>query len=585
MLYNFIKLHPDARMVKGTTFLVSGITGTVDGTEMIKVKIIHEKELEKIITDLCEVKSVHVYSIQKSPIVNIGLIQQIIKGNSLDERLKSIPNLSIVNKRAIVGNDVESVLHQSEVSGDSQGSRMKLDVAIKRSYQASIKDFGSHICHPRKIRISSGQVDAVDFVCVESGENSKTSPFSKRDHLKDDYGNPERSKFNVIPSCVSESPPSSLLIDKYRPRTLNSIIGQQGEKSIMSKLKKWLEDWDMNHMKRSTEKHCLKTVSGKKENDNGALFNCTLLSGPPGVGKTTTAYLVARELGFDLVEMNASVNRNKKMVGESVSDTLNTTSVAFMMGKGNANHNVTRKRVLLMDEVDGMAGNEDRGGIAELINLIKRSKVPIICICNDRNHQKIRSLVNYCYDLRFSRPRVDQINAAMMAVCFKEKIQIKPDALSELIIGCGQDVRQVLHHLSMVKAAGGGGGGGKMEAEQARREAEMSKKTSVKMGPWDVCKKVFNKEDHKAMSFDDKSDLFFYDYNLAGLFIQENYLQAKPTVAGADKKKLMELVSKAADSMAQGDLVETEVRRSMNWGLLPTAAVFCSVLPGEYMSG
>lgn len=62
-----------------------------------------------------------------------------------------------------------------------------------------------------------------------------------------------------------------------------------------------------------------------------------------------------------------------------------------------------------MDEVDGMAGNEDRGGIQELIQLIKTTKIPIICMCNDRNHPKIRSLVNYCFDLRFSRPRVEQI--------------------------------------------------------------------------------------------------------------------------------------------------------------------------------
>ena len=127
-----------------------------------------------------------------------------------------------------------------------------------------------------------------------------------------------------------------------------------------------------------------------------------------------------------------------------------------------------------MDEVDGMAGNEDRGGVAELINLIKASKVPVIAMCNDRNHQKIRSLSNYCFDLRFSRPRVEQIKAAMMSVCFKEKIPIKPDALSELISGCGQDVRQVLHHLSMIKASGVDGAP-KMEADQARKEAEMSK--------------------------------------------------------------------------------------------------------------
>ena len=48
------------------------------------------------------------------------------------------------------------------------------------------------------------------------------------------------------------------------------------------------------------------------------------------------------------------------------------------------------KQLVIMDEVDGMGGS-DRGGIQELIALIKRTKVPIIAICNDRQHQKIRS--------------------------------------------------------------------------------------------------------------------------------------------------------------------------------------------------
>lgn len=48
----------------------------------------------------------------------------------------------------------------------------------------------------------------------------------------------------------------------------------------------------------------------------------------------------------------------------------------------------------------------------ELIGLIKNSKIPIICMCNDRNHMKIRSLANYCFDLRFQRPRVEQIKVA-----------------------------------------------------------------------------------------------------------------------------------------------------------------------------
>lgn len=64
---------------------------------------------------------------------------------------------------------------------------------------------------------------------------------------------------------------------------------------------------------------------------------------------------------------------------------------------------------LIMDEVDGMAGNEDRGGLQELVQLIKTSRIPIICICNDRNSPKMRTLAGYCFDLRFQRPRLEQI--------------------------------------------------------------------------------------------------------------------------------------------------------------------------------
>ena len=369
----------------------------------------------------------------------------------------------------------------------------------------------------------------------------------------------------------------NLPFDKYKPADLASIIGQQGEKSSMNKLKFWLQDWNKNHLNLNNS--VSKPAKCGTSLDNGAWAKCVLISGPPGVGKTMTAHLVCKELGFDVVEMNASDNRSKKKMVEFLPDSLSTTSVATLITERIVNN----KRVLMLDEIDAITGNEDRGCIAELTKSIKTSRVPIIVLCNNRQDQKIRSLLNHCFDLRFTRPRVEQIKAFMLSICFKEKIQIKPEAMTELIVGCGQDVRQVLNHLSMVRAASGGADGGRMEAWQAKKEAEISKKTSIKMEPWDVCKKVFNKEDHKTMSFCDKSDLYFYDYNLAGLFVHENYLSSKP--AGADGHKLMECVSKAADSISQGDIVEKEIRSGMNWSLLPTAALFCSVMPGEYMSG
>lgn len=84
------------------------------------------------------------------------------------------------------------------------------------------------------------------------------------------------------------------------------------------------------------------------------------------------------------------------------------------------------------------------------------------------------------------------------------------------------------------------------------------------------------------MSFNDKSDLFFHDYNMAPLFVQENYLHVKPN---CDRSQWNKRFAQAADSLSLGDLVERKIRSSMAWSLLPTQAVFSSVLPGEYLSG
>jgi hypothetical protein len=63
---------------------------------------------------------------------------------------------------------------------------------------------------------------------------------------------------------------------------------------------------------------------------------------------------------------------------------------------------------LVMDEVDGMSAG-DRGGVAELIQMIKTSRVPVICIANDGYNQKIKSLKNHCLELKFAKPSHTQV--------------------------------------------------------------------------------------------------------------------------------------------------------------------------------
>nr|XP_019597489.1 PREDICTED: replication factor C subunit 1 isoform X3 [Rhinolophus sinicus] len=367
-----------------------------------------------------------------------------------------------------------------------------------------------------------------------------------------------------------------LWVDKYKPTSLKTIIGQQGEQSCANKLLRWLQNW---HKSPSEEKKHAAKLGKFAGKDDGSSFKAALLSGPPGVGKTTTASLVCQELGYSYVELNASDTRSKNSLKEMIAESLNNTSIKGFCSSEEA-HSVSTKHALIMDEVDGMAGSEDRGGIQELIGLIKHTKIPIICMCNDRNHPKIRSLVHYCFDLRFQRPRVEQIKGAMLSVAFKEGLKIPPPAMNEIILGANQDIRQVLHNLSMWCARSKA-----LTYDQAKADSHRAKK-DIKLGPFDVARKVFVAGEETAhMSLVDKSDLFFHDYSIAPLFVQENYLHVKPVAAGGDMKKHLMLLSRAADSICDGDLVDRQIRSRQNWSLLPTQAIYASVLPGELMRG
>lgn len=94
-----------------------------------------------------------------------------------------------------------------------------------------------------------------------------------------------------------------------------------------------------------------------------------------------------------MLELNASDTRNKREIESLLSNAVTCQAIS------SGGEVLNRKRLVIMDEVDGMGGS-DRGGIAELIKVIKTSRIPIICICNDRQSTKIRSLVNHCFDLK-----------------------------------------------------------------------------------------------------------------------------------------------------------------------------------------
>lgn len=68
--------------------------------------------------------------------------------------------------------------------------------------------------------------------------------------------------------------------------------------------------------------------------DNGEWARAALLSGPPGIGKTTTASVVCSEVGLATIEMNASDTRSKRSLQEEVAEALGMRSLAGCFSGG-----------------------------------------------------------------------------------------------------------------------------------------------------------------------------------------------------------------------------------------------------------
>jgi replication factor C subunit 1 len=313
--------------------------------------------------------------------------------------------------------------------------------------------------------------------------------------------------------------------------------------------------------------------------------------------------LVAREAGRDVIEFNASDVRSKNALQSGLGDITGSRTLEFASKRaGGAPSKHRTKRCVIMDEVDGMGGG-DRGGIASLIQLIKHSQVPVICICNDRQAQKIRSLVDYCLDLRFRRPTKTQLAKRAVEIAAQEGLLVEPNAAEAIAESCGNDVRQVINALQMWNKSESATGENdhRMTYKQLKdRQHEINKDEILRLGLFDATRSILEgrtglgNSDAKAErdSFFKRDNAFFVDYNLVGLMVQQNYLKVvQGDFLQAARVKdddtgivVLERMSKAADSMSDYDLVSTTILRSQNWSLLPFASI-CTVKTGFHASG
>lgn len=376
----------------------------------------------------------------------------------------------------------------------------------------------------------------------------------------------------------ADGPDNRLWTVRYAPQSLNQVCGNKAQ---IEKLQRWLRAFPKNQ----------RTKFKMPGADGSGTFRAVMIHGPPGIGKTTAAHLVAKLEGYDIVESNASDTRSKKLIEQGLKGVLSTTSLMGYFGSGAAEEVEAGKKkiVLIMDEVDGLSAG-DRGGVGAMAAIAKKSFIPIIFICNERKQPKMKPFDFVTYDLGFRRPTTDMIRSRISTIAFRENLKIPANVLNALIEGTGADIRQVVNMISTAK----------LDSQTLSFEEgkDMSKawEKHIVLKPWDMVSKIlggglFNPASKSTLN--DKQELYFNDHDFAPLMLQENYLGTNPQRtnkfnAEPKKKALasLDLVSKAADSISDGDLVDRMIHGSQQqWSLMPSHAMLSFVRPASFVAG
>jgi len=212
---------------------------------------------------------------------------------------------------------------------------------------------------------------------------------------------------------------NDLWVEKYRPTTIKDVIGNEEAKTLFVE---WLEN------KRPTKK-------------------AVLLYGPPGVGKTTLVNAAANEYKFRIIEMNASDARSEKAVNRIAVPATSFVGLDKFSSEVKGN-------MLFMDEVDGIAGNEDRGGVSAIIKIVENTRTPVIMAANDPDLEKLRPLKKVCLLIRFQQARIPLIIMALKKICEQEHIKYEFEALEKIALNSRGDVRSAINDLQGLSEEG-----------------------------------------------------------------------------------------------------------------------------------
>jgi len=301
-----------------------------------------------------------------------------------------------------------------------------------------------------------------------------------------------------------------LWTEEYKPSSLKEVHGQA---DAIAKLRDFIFNFERQKKKAA------------------------LLYGPSGSGKTALAYAFASELGYEIVDLNASDFRNKEQIDKIVGQAIKQQSL-FAKGK-----------LVLIDEIDGLSGTDDRGGTAALLRLINSTNFPIILTANDIWQQKLDKIRTKTELIHLNRLNYIDITEILRKICSKVMFEVDEKILKEIAIKASGDARAAINDLQVIATQAA-----KTALEVTKEDIAVLGKRKKDVSIFDALRVILRSKDAAVDIFEDV-DLSLDD---CFLWLDENLpLEYK-----------QESLAKAYEALSKADIFKARIRRWQHWRFL-----------------
>ncbi len=294
-------------------------------------------------------------------------------------------------------------------------------------------------------------------------------------------------------------------VQKYRPVALQGVVGQD---KALQELFSFLDAFPKR--------------------------KAAMLHGPTGVGKTIAVHAAARKMDVELLEVNASDARDKASILQQVGQASLQRS---FFGKG---------KIILIDEIDGVSGQQDRGALPAVVSIIEKSAVPIVLTANDIYDSKFSGLRSSCQLIDFHALNYVSITNILKSICEKEKLSVDEELLKRLARRAGGDARAAINDLQILSF-------GNITADAIDALADRAKTESIVQALLKILKSTDMKLALGALDTVDE------DMDTVMLWLDENIPLEYTSPAD---------VARAYDALSRADIFQSRITRRQEWRFL-----------------